>query len=102
MFDTPNWTGEHVDPKAAAELVGPFWLEQRRTEGLEGTPWWTAKVLGQFPDTASNQVIPLTLVEQARGIVQYTDAKEAAGLDVARSGPTTPCSWRVRATARSS
>src|SRR6185369_8574327 len=66
VFDTPNFTGEPVPEKAQAELVSPFWLEQRRAEGLEGTPWWQAKVLGQFPDTASNAVIPLAWVEQAR------------------------------------
>lgn len=86
VFDTPNFTGEPVPDKAQAELVGPFWLEERRKEGLEGTPWWQAKVLGQFPDTASNSVIPLAWVEAARGRAHIPDAKEWAGLDVARFG----------------
>jgi len=86
VFDTPNFTGEPVPAKAANELVTPFWVEQQRSLGLEGTPWWTAKVLGQFPDTASNQVIPLQLVERARTTPQVTDVREAAGLDVARFG----------------
>jgi len=86
VFDTPNFTGEPVPAKAANELVTPFWVEQQRALGLEGTPWWTAKVLGQFPDTASNQVVPLTLVERARTTPWTIDAREAAGLDVARFG----------------
>jgi hypothetical protein len=86
VFDTPNFTGEPVPDKAQAELVSPFWLEQRQAEGLEGTPWWQAKVLGQFPDTASNAVIPLAWVEAARARPQVTDAREWAGLDVARFG----------------
>jgi hypothetical protein len=86
VFDTPNFTGEPVPDKAQAELVSPFWLEQRRAEGLEGTPWWQAKVLGQFPDTASNAVIPLAWVEAARTREPHTDAREWAGLDVARFG----------------
>jgi phage terminase large subunit len=86
VFDTPNFTAEPVPAKAQNELVGPFWLEQRRSEGLEGTPWWQAKVLGQFPDTASDQVIPLNLVETARANAHTPDAREAAGLDVARFG----------------
>lgn len=86
VFDTPNFTGEPVPDKAQAELVSPFWLEQRRAEGLEGTPWWQAKVLGQFPDTASNAVIPLAWVEQARARAHLPDAREWAGLDVARFG----------------
>jgi phage terminase large subunit len=86
VYDTPNFTGEAVPEKAQAELVSPFWLEQRRAEGLEGTPWWKAKVLGQFPDTASNAVIPLAWVEAARVRQHLPDAREWAGLDVARFG----------------
>lgn len=86
VYDTPNFTGEAVPEKAQAELVSPFWLEQRRAEGLEGTPWWQAKVLGQFPDTASDAVIPLAWVEAARERIHVPDAREWAGLDVARFG----------------
>jgi hypothetical protein len=86
VFDTPNFTGEPVPDKAQAELVSPFWLEQRRAEGLEGTPWWQAKVLGQFPDTASNAIVPLAWVEAARVRPHIPDAREWAGLDVARFG----------------
>jgi phage terminase large subunit len=57
-----------------------------KADGLEGTAWWQAKVLGQFPDTASDQVIPLNLVETARANAHTPDAREAAGLDVARFG----------------
>jgi len=86
VFDTPNFTGEPVPEKAQAELVSPFWLEQRRMEGLEGTPWWQAKVLGQFPDNASNSVVPLAWIEQARNRQHLPDQREWAGLDVARFG----------------
>jgi hypothetical protein len=86
VHDTPNFTKEPVPEKAQAELVSPFWLEQRRSEGLEGTPWWQAKVLGQFPDTASNAIIPLAWVEMARSREFITSAREWAGLDVARFG----------------
>jgi hypothetical protein len=86
VFDTPNFTGEPVPAKAQAELVGPQWLDDAKADGLEGTAWWQAKVLGQFPDTASDQVIPLNLVETARANAHTPDAREAAGLDVARFG----------------
>lgn len=86
VFDTPNFTGENVSPKAANELVGQLWLDEHRALGLEGTPWWQAKVLGQFPDTASNAIIPLAWVEAARQRDHIPDAREWAGLDVARFG----------------
>ena len=86
VFDTPNFTGEAVPEKAQAELVGPLWLEEAKRDGLEGTAWWSAKVLGEFPESASAQVIPLAHVERARTAEAVTDGKEAAGLDVARFG----------------
>lgn len=86
VYDTPNFTGEPVAPEAEAALVTPYWVEQRRAEGLEGTPWWQAKVLGQFPDTASNSIIPLAWIEAARTRQHVPDAREWAGLDVAVYG----------------
>jgi hypothetical protein len=86
VFDTPNFTGEDVPAKATLELVGSQWLEDARADGLEGTPWWKAKVEGEFPDTASNAVISLAMVEQARTLAHVPGAVEYAGLDVARFG----------------
>jgi hypothetical protein len=86
VFDTPNFTGEEVPAKASLELVGPQWLEDARNDALDGTPWWKAKVEGQFPDSASNAVISLAMVEAARNIPHVPGAHEYAGLDVARFG----------------
>jgi hypothetical protein len=86
VFDTPNFTGEPVPEKAQLELVGQQWLDDARADGLEGTPWWTAKVDGQFPDSQSDAVISLAMVEAARIRPQESDAYEYAGLDVARFG----------------
>lgn len=86
VFDTPNFTGEEVPAKARNELVGQQWLDDAKRDGLEGTSWWKAKVEGQFPETASNAVISLLAVEAARVREPAPDAKEWAGLDVARFG----------------
>lgn len=86
VFDTPNFTGEHVPAVVRKRLVDPTFVEKAKADGLEGTPWWAAKVLGQFPDSASNQLISLALVEAARQIPHNTDHRDAAGLDVARFG----------------
>jgi phage terminase large subunit len=91
VFDTPNFTDEPVPAKAALELVGPQWLEDARADGLEGTPWWKAKVEGEFPDTASHAVISLNLVENARQLAHLPDAHECAGLDIARFGSDDTC-----------
>jgi phage terminase large subunit len=86
VFDTPNFTGEAVPPKATLELVGQQWLDDAKADGLEGTPWWKAKVEGEFPDTASNAVISLAMVEEARARDHIPGTPEYAGLDVARFG----------------
>ena len=91
VYDTPNFTDERVPAEVKNRLVDATFVEKARADGLEGTPWWTAKVLGQFPDTASDQVIPLSLVERARTTPHVSDAKEAAGLDVARFGTDDSC-----------
>lgn len=86
VFDTPNFTGETVPALVRKRLVDTSFVDKARADGLEGTPWWSAKVLGQFPDTASNQLISLSMVEAARRIPYVGDARECAGLDVARFG----------------
>ena len=85
-FDTPNFTGEEIADDTAGKLVSPAWVETLKQDGLEGTPFWQAKVLGEFPENASNVVIPLTWIERARYIPFVGDARDAAGLDVARFG----------------
>lgn len=52
-FDTPNFSGEHVPAEVSSKLVSPAWVETLRQDGLEGTPFWQAKVLGEFPDRKS-------------------------------------------------
>lgn len=86
VFDTPNFTGEAVPAHVAAQLVDASFVDKAKADGLEGTPWWSAKVLGQFPYTASDQLISLSLVERARVTGWQPSGGEFAGLDVARFG----------------
>lgn len=85
-FDTPNFTGEEVSIDMRGKLISPRWIQLLRDDNLEGTPFWQAKVLGEFPENASNVVIPLSWIERARHVPYMGDARDAAGLDVARFG----------------
>lgn len=85
-FNTPNFTGESVPEEVRSKLVSPRWVEGLRADNLEGTPFWQAKVLGEFPENASNVVIPLSWIERARHLPYLNDAIQAGGLDVARFG----------------
>ena len=66
-LDSPNFTEEaaKTPPEVLRELVGPEWVEEMRDEWGEDNPLFRAKVLGRFPDSASNSVIPLSWYEAA-------------------------------------
>jgi hypothetical protein len=98
VYDTPNFTGEAVPEKAQAELVSPFWLEQRRAEGLEGTPWWQAKVLGQFPDTAATRSSPSPGWRRPAPVTTCPTSASGPGSTWPASAPMTRPSSRARAT----
>jgi hypothetical protein len=70
-WDSPNFTGEHVDARLRQLLVGPVWVEERRKLWGEGSPLWKAKVEGEFPDEASDALIPWKWIwaAQARELV---------------------------------
>ena len=57
IFDTPNFTGEHVPEELRHYLPSRVWLEERRRKWGEGSPLWLSKVEGRFPPDASSGVI---------------------------------------------
>jgi hypothetical protein len=61
-FDSPNFTSEEVPADLRPLLVGPTWEGERAAEWGLASPMYIAKVLGQFPDSASDSVIPLSCV----------------------------------------
>jgi len=78
-FDTPNFTGEHVPEEVAESLVSPTWVNDRRKDWGEGSPVWTSKVLGEFPEVSDEFLISASLIEKAK-------RRELPGLEVGRYG----------------
>lgn len=72
VFDTPNFTGEHVPAELRHYLPSATWVEERRRAWGEGSPLWTAKVLGEFPEDAGDGVVPWSAIKRCQG-----DAQEA-------------------------
>lgn len=74
-FDTPNFTdeGEIVDPEVLINLVSREWVEERKRRWGEDSPLYVAKVLGEFPETAADTVIPLGYVRRAQAERLYRD-----------------------------
>lgn len=87
-FDTPNFTGERVDPRVGEELVSQIWVDERRADWGEGSPLWASRVLGRFPDSAEDSLIPLAWAQAAadRTIEPTEDGTRVLSVDVARFG----------------
>ena len=85
--DTPNFTGEQIPPKVAAKLIGPAWIADARRMYGEGSPVWTSKVLGEFPEQAEDALIRLS-VARAAAVRELEPGAypNVLGVDVARGG----------------
>lgn len=64
-YDTPNFTGEPVPPDLHKSLIGPTWVEEKRKKWGEDSPLFKAKVLGEFPERATDGLIPLNAINAA-------------------------------------
>lgn len=67
VFDTPNFTGEPVPDQLRQLLPSRVWVEERKLNWGEGSPLYTSKVLGLFPEDASDGVIPWSWLKRCQG-----------------------------------
>ncbi len=81
-FDTPNFTDEDVSEAIASRLVSRIWVEDQRTKYGEKSPWWIAKVLGEFPETREDGLIPLQLIRDAQKRTLEPTEPSEIGADV--------------------
>lgn len=85
--DTPNFTDEYVPPKIASKLIGNAWIGDARRMFGEGSPVWTSKVLGEFPEQAEDALIRLSVARAAAlRDLPPGDYPNVLGVDVARGG----------------
>ncbi len=59
---SPNFTDEDVPDDLRALLVSPVWVAERAEEWGTDSPLYSAKVRGEFPDSATDSVVPLSWV----------------------------------------
>ncbi len=84
-FDTPNVVAKkNIIPG----LATVEWIEEARQRYGEGSPFWNARVLGQFDETGENSLINRGDVDRA--CERYASAERTSpktlGVDVARFG----------------
>jgi len=102
-FDSPNfttfgitledirlgsWEQKITGPLPRPYLITPRWVSEKWDEWGEESPLWQVRVLGDFPEQAADQLIPLSWIEQAvtREMAVAQDAPHILGVDVARFG----------------
>lgn len=95
VYDSPNFTGEKITEDASAKLTDESYIRDMRKEVGEGTPTWTSKILGEFPDVDEFSVIPLAWIHRAQERWQEwhdsgdpipENERHIVGADIARFG----------------
>lgn len=82
-FDTPNLKEGR---QAIPGLVTLEDVEERRREWGEGSPLYVASILGEFPDSLDDAVVPLRFVMQAVDADLPPAEPNVVAVDVARFG----------------
>ncbi len=95
-FSSPRWTTFHIStldsPNVIAGrevvpgLASRQWVEDRKAEWGEGSAAYRARVLGEFPESAEDLLIPLHWAEAAIDRVAMPGGQLHAGVDIARFG----------------
>lgn len=85
-FDTPNFTDEPVPDMLRPLLVSQEWVEDARRRWGEDSPLYQSKVLGEFPETSEDTLIPSSWIIAAQKRVLEPEKPAQLGADVARFG----------------
>lgn len=88
-FDTPNFTDEEIPDRLKHNLVGPKWVEEKRKRWGETNPLYIAKVLGEFPDTNTDGLIPMRWIRLASENALPPIGSVQLGVDVGAGGDKT-------------
>lgn len=88
-FDSPNVkAGRDIVPG----MVTSQWIEDRRSEWGEDHPYWFSRVLGEFPQSGKDSIIPIEWIMSAVREKEFlqepidNDCMKVAGLDVSKGG----------------
>lgn len=105
-FDSPNFTGEEVPDRLRPLLISQTWVKEKAKKWGVDSPLYIAKVLGEFPEQATDALIPISAVNAAT--TRFAAAKEAGfpptkgsdrhdlGVDVARQGDDATVIYRAK------
>lgn len=88
IFDTPNFTGEEVPDHLRELLPSVQWQLDRLKKWGADSPLYKSKVLGEFPESSIDTLIPLGWIIRAQNkeIEPRKHEPSKLGVDVARFG----------------
>lgn len=81
-FETPNLTNEPVPDDLRPLLVGKLWVEEKKRKWGEDSPIYKSKVLGEFPETSDDGLIPISWIAQAQQRELEPGLPSELGVDV--------------------
>lgn len=81
-FDTPNFTGEYAPEEVKARLVSPVWVEEKKRKWGEDNPLYVSKILGLFPQTSADGLIPIQWIREAQERELVASEPVELGVDV--------------------
>lgn len=82
-LEHPNITGSGPTIHGA---ITKQWIDEQRKSHGEGSPYWTSRVLGQYPLDSASAVVTRAMLEAAATSPTGITEQPRAGLDVARFG----------------
>ncbi len=85
-YDTPNFTGEEIPSNVRNLLISKPWVDAYRKKWGETHPFYISKILGQFPDSSVDSLIPMSLVQAAVEREIEPTGVNQLGVDIARMG----------------
>lgn len=88
-LQTPNFTGEEIPERLRDLLISPTYVEELKRDVGEDSPIYVSKILGLFPEDATEGVIPLSAIRKAQAEREWTPAQMLPvelGFDVGAGG----------------
>jgi hypothetical protein len=86
-FDTPNFTGEKVNPVAAKSLIQPKWVKQRESEWGAESSRYKAKILAEFPDQSNDAFFSQSAIDRSYATeIAPSNEYIVLGVDIAGHG----------------
>lgn len=89
-LESPNFTGEDVPDSLRELLIGPAYVAETLADGGgEDSPLYVSKVLGLFPENASDGVVLLSWVRACQRLEAEPGLPVELGMDVGAGGDET-------------